>query len=216
LLLVYVSQLFLVASTVGTHGQIFLPVAYIATAPRQHSHFWFRIPSGYMTRIFVLSWTCTCLEVGPPFNERRGRTTTGHSPSAGSDSNLHSLTNWPSPTHTHTHTHTPAYVPTHSHTHSCTHSLSLSLTHSLSLSLTHAHTLSCSGPIGPCYVNHDTDHIGNTISSNSSVGACVSIATGTHLLSHCQAVDVSSGSTILAFGHHVTINIQFMFIYVQT
>jgi hypothetical protein len=45
----------------------------------------------------------------------------------------------------------------------------------------------------------------NTISKNSSIVACVFVATGTCLTSCCLAMDVSSDSTIPAFRRHVTI-----------
>jgi hypothetical protein len=66
---------------------------------------WLLVPSGPITIIFfsrflrVLRWSLL-------FNDRRGLTTTGHSPCTGDDSSGHSLINWPSPPHTHTHTHT--------------------------------------------------------------------------------------------------------------
>jgi hypothetical protein len=49
-------------------------------------------------------------------------------------------------------------------------------------------------PVGPSY-SLGTDHIENT-SSNSAAGMC--------LLSQCLAMEISSGSTILALKRHVT------------
>jgi hypothetical protein len=47
------------------------------------------------------------------------------------------------------------------------------------------------------------DHIENTTSKSSSVVA------GTCLPSYCIAMDVSSGSAILPFRHHVTVYFHF-------
>jgi hypothetical protein len=79
-------------------------VSEIAAGPRQHSKSLFRVPSGPIFLFFpgllrVLKWDLL-------FNERRGLTPTGHSPSTGGNWSGHSLANWPSPPPPRTRTHT--------------------------------------------------------------------------------------------------------------
>jgi hypothetical protein len=51
--------------------------------------------------------------------------------------------------------------------------------------------------------NFSMDHIGNTISSSFSIVVHIFVAVGTCLPRLCVALDISSGSVILAFKHHV-------------
>jgi hypothetical protein len=49
------------------------------------------------------------------------------------------------------------------------------------------------------YIWYDMDHIENTASNSSSIVACVFIAAGKCLPSHCLDTAFFSGSTILAY-----------------
>jgi hypothetical protein len=49
------------------------------------------------------------------------------------------------------------------------------------------------------------DQTEDIVPNNSSIVACVSGAAENYLPSGCLAIDVSSGSTIPVFRHHVTI-----------
>jgi hypothetical protein len=44
-----------------------------AAGYRQHSHSCLQVSSRPMTKIFFLSYTCTCFEMGPSFRRERGR-----------------------------------------------------------------------------------------------------------------------------------------------
>jgi hypothetical protein len=64
-------------------------VGQIAAGPRLHSQFRFRVPSGHMTISLFFPRLLCVLKWGLLFDERRGLTTTGHSPSTGDDSSGH-------------------------------------------------------------------------------------------------------------------------------
>jgi hypothetical protein len=52
----------------------------------------------------------------------------------------------------------------------------------------------------------DTDRVENTAFNSSSIVACVFVAVGKCLWSHCLATTISSGSTLLPFKRKVTIS----------